>query len=163
MYTHSKWLTITCLRSYSKQERTKIPKLSRRTHSTEDVYTGQLTRQEVSLVQVSSTSPHRWLCLEDSQPRRQRLGLVGTGSPKSTIDFSLSLSTKMGSSEDMLGQGWSTLSAVPHVGSREPAVCGERFAEDKGSLRGSDLPLVRILPCPDEGVRARQTARVRSH
>lgn len=92
----------------------------------EDVYTGRLTRQEVSLVHVSSTSPYRWLCLEDSQPRRQRLGLVGTGSPKSTIDFSLSLSTKMGSSEDMLGQGWSTLPVVLHAGSQEPVVCGEQ-------------------------------------
>lgn len=126
MYTHSEQLTIMCLHLYSKQAHTKIPKLSRRTHSKEDVYTGRLTRQEVSLVHISFTSPYRWLCLEDSRPRRQRLGLVGTGSPKSTIDFSLSLSTKTGSSEDTLGQGWSTLSAVLHAGSREPAVCGKQ-------------------------------------
>lgn len=141
-----------------------MPQLTRRTHSKEDAHTGRLTRQEVSLVHVSFTSPHRWLCLEDSQLRRQLLGLVGTGSPKFTIDFSFPLSTKMGSSENMGEQCWSALWAVLHAGSREPG-----FAESRGCGRQGlakrvrpPSPLVRFLPCQDEGVRARQTARVES-
>lgn len=48
---------------------------------------------------MSFTSPHRWLCLEDSRLRRRRLGLGGTGSPEFAIDFCLSLGIRTGSSE----------------------------------------------------------------
>lgn len=69
------------------------------THSHTGTHRGRVKLWEVSLVHVSFTSPHRWLCLEDSRLRRQLLGLVGTGSPKFTIDFCLSFGIRTGSSE----------------------------------------------------------------
>ena len=68
-----------------------------RTHA--GAHTGRSKLQEISLVRVSFPSPHRGLCLEDSWPRRRLLGLEGTGSPDVTIDFCLSLSIRMGSSD----------------------------------------------------------------
>lgn len=73
------------------QKLTCTDSLRRCAHSTHRPTRGRSELREVSLVHVSFTSPHRWLCLEDRLLRKQLLGLVGTGSPEFTIDFCLSL------------------------------------------------------------------------
>lgn len=78
--------------------------------------------------------------------------LWAQGAPKFTIDFfSLSVSTKKGSSESMPRQGCSALPAVPHSGSPEPTACRVEVIGDRSLQRRADLPLASVPPCQDEG------------
>lgn len=71
-------------------------------------------------------SPHRWLCLEGGRQRRRLLGLVGTGSPESTIDFTL---IRMGSSDREPG----SLRVVLSAGGPQPSVeRGQRLLQTRG-------------------------------
>lgn len=80
-------------------------------------------------------------------------GLVGTGSPKFTIDFCLSLGIRTSSSESV-PCGPARRKSVGGPARRKPGADSSQRAEvaqDKGSLRGADLPPARILPFQEEG------------